>query len=53
MSEIIKKSIEQTVAEAEVEDFRNDLGPFVVAAEKTRMPIVFTRCGNPLLPQGW
>lgn len=29
-------------AEAEVEGFRQDLGPFVVAAETTRMPMVFT-----------
>ena len=46
MSEIIKKSIEQTVAEAEVEDFRNDLGPFVVAAEVARLT------ANPGLPLG-
>ena len=50
MSEIIKKSIEQKVAEAEVEDFRNDLGPFVVAAEKTRMPLVFTDANEPANP---
>jgi PAS domain S-box-containing protein len=36
------KSVEQKVAEAEVEGFRKDLGPFVVAAETTRMPMVFT-----------
>src|ERR1700687_3217927 len=36
------KSDEQEDAEAEVERFRKDLGPFVVAAETTRMPMVFT-----------
>jgi two-component sensor histidine kinase len=36
------KSKEQKVAEAEVESFRKDLGPFVVAAETTRMAMVFT-----------
>jgi hypothetical protein len=30
------------VAEADVEDHRKDLGPFVVAAETTRMAMVFT-----------
>jgi PAS domain S-box-containing protein len=33
---------EQKAAEADVESFCNDLGPFVVAAETTRMPMVFT-----------
>jgi PAS domain S-box-containing protein len=42
MSEITHKSKEQNDAEAEVEHFREDLGPFVVAAETTRMPMVFT-----------
>jgi PAS domain S-box-containing protein len=36
------KSKEQTAAESEVESFRKDLGPFVVAAETTRMAMVFT-----------
>ena len=36
------KSEKQRAAEAEVEGFRQDLGPFVVAAETTRMPMVFT-----------
>ena len=40
--DIIVKSDGQKVAEAEVEGFRQDLGPFVVAAEKTRMAMVFT-----------
>jgi PAS domain S-box-containing protein len=42
MLEIKNKSEEQVVAEADVEDHRKDLGPFVVAAETTRMPMVFT-----------
>jgi PAS domain S-box-containing protein len=42
MSEIKNKSEEQVVAEADVEDHRKDLGPFVVAAETTRMPMIFT-----------
>jgi PAS domain S-box-containing protein len=36
------KSKEQRAAESEVESFRKELGPFVVAAETTRMPMVFT-----------
>jgi PAS domain-containing protein len=47
MSEIAKKSIEQKDAEAEVESFRKDLGPFVVAAETTRMAMVFTDATEP------
>ena len=47
MSEITKKSEEQKDAEAEVEDFRKDLGPFVVAAETTRMAMVFTDATEP------
>ena len=35
------KSKEQKAAESEVESFRKDLGPFVVAAETTRMAMVF------------
>jgi PAS domain S-box-containing protein len=35
------KSKEQQAAESEVESFRKDLGPFVVAAETTRMAMVF------------
>ena len=42
MSETVKKSGEQKDAEALVENFRKDLGPFVVAAETTRMPMIFT-----------
>jgi PAS domain S-box-containing protein len=47
MSEITKKSDEQKGAEAEVESFRDDLGPFVVAAETTRMAMVFTDATEP------
>jgi PAS domain S-box-containing protein len=47
MSEITKKSDEQKGAEAEVESFRKDLGPFVVAAETTRMAMVFTDATEP------
>jgi hypothetical protein len=36
------KSEEQQDAEADVEDFRKELGPFVVAAETTRMAMIFT-----------
>jgi PAS domain S-box-containing protein len=42
MSEITKKSEGQKDAEADVDDFRRELGPFVVAAETTRMAMVFT-----------
>ena len=38
----VNKSKEQKVAESAVESFRKDLGPFVVAGETTRMPMVFT-----------
>ena len=39
--ESFAKSGEQKKAEAGVEAFRRELGPFVVAAEKTRMPMIF------------
>jgi PAS domain S-box-containing protein len=42
MLQIKNKSVEQEVAEADVEDHRKDLGPFVVAAEATRMAMIFT-----------
>ena len=48
----MKKSEEQKVAEADVEDHRKELGPFVVAAETTRMAMVFTDAkatGNPII----
>ena len=41
------KSGKQKGAEAEVESFRKDLGPFVVAAETTRMAMVFTDATKP------
>jgi PAS domain S-box-containing protein len=41
------KSGEQKIAEAEVEGFEKDLGPFVVAAETTRMAMVFTDTKEP------
>ena len=47
MSKITKKSDEQKGAEAEVESFQKDLGPFVVAAETTRMAMVFTDATEP------
>lgn len=46
------KSEDQEDAEAEVDGFRKDLGPFVVAAETTRMPMIFTDAkaqGNPII----
>jgi PAS domain S-box-containing protein len=47
VSEIASKSEEQKVAESEVDSFRKDLGPFVVAAETTRMAMVFTDAREP------
>ena len=44
------KSKEQNRAEAEVEEFKKDLGPFVVAAESTRMAMVFTDAKAPKNP---
>lgn len=52
MSEKAVKDQEQKVAEAEVEEFRQGLGPFVIAAETTRMPMVFTdarAADNPII----
>ena len=46
------KSGEQKAAEAEVESFEQGLGPFVVAAETTRMAMLFTDAkepGNPII----
>lgn len=42
MPEVVKKTEEQEVAEADVDSFRKELGPFVVAAETTRMAMIFT-----------
>ena len=47
LSEITSKSEEQKAAEGEVESFQEDLGPFVVAAETTRMAMVFTDAKEP------
>ena len=47
MSEITEKSDQQKEAEAEVETFRKDLGPFVVAAETTRMAMLFADAAKP------
>ena len=47
MSDKAHKDAEQKVAEAEVEEFKQDLGPFVVAADTTRMPMVFTDAAKP------
>lgn len=41
------KTAGQKEAEADVETFREDLGPFVVAAETTRMAMVFTDATEP------
>lgn len=52
MPNIITKSEDQKVAEAGVESFRKELGPYVVAAETTRMAMVFTDpggLGNPII----
>src|SRR5687768_6920072 len=52
MSKKPEKTAEQEKAEAEVEGFREDLGPFVVAAETTRMAMVFSdakAAGNPII----
>ena len=52
MSDQAVKSGEQKDAESDVEGFREDLGPFVVAAETTRMPMVFSNAkakDNPIV----
>ncbi len=45
------KSDAQQSSEAEVDEFRQALGPFVVDAEKTRMPMVFAnqKPGHPVV----
>src|SRR5688572_19984546 len=45
--DMTNRSTEQEAAEAEVQHFREELGPFVVAAEETRMPMVFTDAREP------
>lgn len=47
MSDIAPKDQDQKDAEAEVKEFKDDLGPFVVAAETTRMAMVFTDACEP------
>ena len=47
MSDKAPKDRKQRAAEAEVAEFKEDLGPFVIAAETTRMPMVFTDAGKP------
>lgn len=52
MTNVIAKTSDQREAEAEVESFRRDLGPFVVAAETSRMPMIFadaTVDGHPII----
>ena len=52
MSDDTNIDVEQKTAEAEVEKFRRQLGPFVVAAEKTRMAMIFTdasKAENPIV----
>jgi PAS domain S-box-containing protein len=49
---MVDKSDKQKNAEAKVEGFKESLGPFVVAAETTRMPMVFAdakRPDNPII----
>jgi PAS domain S-box-containing protein len=48
--EIKDKTQAQKVAESDVESFRESLGPFVVAAETTRMAMVFTDAKEPNNP---
>ncbi|MEG3126068.1 sensor histidine kinase [Sphingomonas sp. GB1N7] len=50
MGETIDSSRSQFDAEQRVERFRKALGPFVVAAETTRMPMVFTDAEGHLNP---
>jgi hypothetical protein len=47
MPKITDKSEGQKAAEADVESFLDELGPFVVAAEETRMAMVFTDAREP------
>src|ERR1700724_183069 len=52
MPEIVIKSETQKIAEAKVEGFRSHLSPFVVAAETTRMAMLFMDAkepGNPII----
>jgi PAS domain S-box-containing protein len=47
MSDKAHKDEEQKAAETDVEEFKEDLGPFVTAADTTRMPMVFTDAKKP------
>ena len=47
MTDKALKDREQKAAEADVAGFKQDLGPFVIAAETTRMPMVFTDAKKP------
>jgi PAS domain S-box-containing protein len=47
MSDKAHKDHEQKAAEADVQHFKEDLGPFVVAADTTRMPMIFTDARKP------
>ncbi len=47
MSDKAFKDQEQKKAEAEVAEFKHELGPFVIAAETTRMAMVFTDACEP------
>ena len=52
MPDDVGMSGEQQTAEADVEGFKEELGPFVVAAETTRMPMMFTDAkapGHPII----
>ena len=52
MSEDDRKFGQQKSAEAEVDRFREALGPFVTAADTTRMPMMFTDAkasGHPII----
>ena len=52
MPDADEPSQKQNAAEADVEGFRDDLGPFVVAADATRMAMVFTNAeeaANPIV----
>jgi PAS domain S-box-containing protein len=50
MLRVVNKSEEQRDAEADVKRFRDDLGPFVVAAESTRMAMLFADAEEPDYP---
>ena len=47
MPKITNKSEKQKEAEGAVESFKKELGPFVAAAETTRMAMVFTDAKEP------